>query len=236
MSRMANRRSPHPLPPPMIEGVLESWLRHLEALHPREMELGLERVSTVGQALGLLDPQIPVITVAGTNGKGSVVAISQALLLAAGKRPGAFTSPHFLNFNERIRVCGQDASDQEIIAAFESIEAARNGVSLTYFEFATLAALQVFREREVDVMILEVGLGGRLDASNIINNCRSQVIIIIVADHQAGAVTTEQLNQNRTIGQAADDMAPIYALTQCLVSILQMFGELIVCARGAMCE
>lgn len=197
MSRMANRRSPHPLPPLMIEGVLESWLRHLEALHPREMELGLERVSAVGKALDLLDPQVPVITVAGTNGKGSVVAVSEALLLAAGKRTGAFTSPHFLNFNERIRICGQDASDQEIIAAFESIEAARNGVSLTYFEFATLAALQVFREREVDVMILEVGLGGRLDASNIIDPTVA-VITSIALDHQAwlgdslGAIAREK--------------------------------------------
>ena len=197
MSRMANRRSPHPLPPPMIEGVLESWLRHLETLHPREMELGLKRVSTVGKALDLLDPQVPVITVAGTNGKGSVVAVSEALLLAAGRRPGAFTSPHFLNFNERIRICGEDASDQEIIAAFESIEAARNGVSLTYFEFATLAALQIFREREVDVMILEVGLGGRLDASNMIDPTVA-VITSIALDHQAwlgeslGAIAREK--------------------------------------------
>ena len=98
----------------MIEGGLESWLQYLEGLHPSEMDLGLERVSAVGEALELLNPGVPVITVAGTNGKGSVVAVAEAMLLAAGKRTGAFTSPHFLKFNERISIDGQDAGVQTL--------------------------------------------------------------------------------------------------------------------------
>ena len=167
----------------MTESSLEQWLRHLESLHPREMELGLERVSSVGQTLGLLTPEVPVVTVAGTNGKGSTIAVLESLLAEAGQRVGCFTSPHFLHFNERIRVAGEEACDEEIIAAFEQIESARGETSLTYFEFSTLAALLVFRARAVDVLLLEVGLGGRLDASNIID---PDVVVItnIDLDHQ----------------------------------------------------
>ena len=131
---------------------LSEWLQHLETLHPSEMELGLERVSTVANALGLLPLSVPVVTVAGTNGKGSTVAVLEALLGQCGFRPGAFTSPHFLRFNERIRVAGTEAADMEIIAAFEAIEAARADVSLTYFEFSTLAALLVNNGRPVEAL------------------------------------------------------------------------------------
>lgn len=168
----------------MSDTPLERWLRHLEILHPSAMELGLERVARVAGHLELLPVNRPVVTVAGTNGKGSTVAVLESVLGAAGQRTGCFTSPHFLRFNERIRVAGREVADDDIVAAFESIEAARGTTSLTYFEFATLAALLVFRRKAVDVMILEVGLGGRLDSTNIVDPSVA-VITSIALDHQA---------------------------------------------------
>lgn len=162
---------------------LAQWLQHLETIHPREMELGLDRVSTVARQLGLLPVTVPVVTVAGTNGKGSTVAMLESLLRESGASVGAFTSPHFLRFNERIRIDGEDATDAEIVAAFTAIEAARGDVTLTYFEFANLAALWVFRERAVDMVVLEVGLGGRLDAANMVD-ADVAVITRIDLDHQ----------------------------------------------------
>jgi dihydrofolate synthase/folylpolyglutamate synthase len=167
----------------MSKASLEHWLQRLATIHPREIELGLERVRAVAERLGLLPVSQPVVTVAGTNGKGSTVAVLDALLTAAGYRTGTFTSPHLLHFNERIRVGGVDASDAAIIGAFEAIEAARGDVSLTYFEFATLAALLIFKENALDIIVLEVGLGGRLDAVNIVDPAVS-VITSIDLDHQ----------------------------------------------------
>ena len=167
----------------MSDTPLGRWLSHLESLHPREMELGLERVASVAAALGLLTPAVPVVTVAGTNGKGSTIAVLECLFSQAGRRVGCFTSPHLLRFNERIRVGCEEVPDAEIVAAFEQIEAARGATSLTYFEFSTLAALLVFRTRGADVLLLEVGLGGRLDASNIIDPDVA-VITRIDLDHQ----------------------------------------------------
>ncbi|KZX60153.1 hypothetical protein A3709_12695 [Halioglobus sp. HI00S01] len=167
----------------MNKSALEDWLQHLESLHPTAMELGLERVRSVAQTLELLAPGCRVITVAGTNGKGSTVAVLESLLTVTGHRPGCFTSPHFLRFNERIRVAGEEVDDADIVAAFSAIEQARGETSLTYFEFATLAALWVFRAREVDVVVLEVGLGGRLDSSNVID-ASVAVITSIDLDHQ----------------------------------------------------
>ncbi|MEZ5572368.1 MAG: bifunctional tetrahydrofolate synthase/dihydrofolate synthase [Halioglobus sp.] len=162
---------------------LEQWLRRLETLHPRDIELGLERVRTVAQQLDLLPVSHRVVTVAGTNGKGSTVAVLEALLTEAGYRVGAFTSPHLLHFNERIRVNAADASDKQIVDAFAAIDQARQGISLTYFEFATLAALLIFKENALDIIVLEVGLGGRLDAVNIVDSTVS-VITSIDLDHQ----------------------------------------------------
>ncbi|MEP5567000.1 MAG: folylpolyglutamate synthase/dihydrofolate synthase family protein [Halioglobus sp.] len=167
----------------MTSKTLEHWLKHLETLHPSEMELGLERVSQVAHALDLLPLKLPVVTVAGTNGKGSTVAVLESLLSECGLRPGTFTSPHFLRFNERIRVNREEVDDEAIVAAFEAIEAARSEVSLTYFEFATLAALLVFKREAVDYVLLEVGLGGRLDSANMID-ADVAVITSIDLDHQ----------------------------------------------------
>ena len=167
----------------MVKQSLAQWLQRLERLHPRAIELGLARVASVAAALELLPVEVPVISVAGTNGKGSTVAVLEALLGGAGRLAGVYTSPHILRFNERIRVGGVEASDEEIVAAFERIDSARGTTSLTYFEFATLAALLVFRERRVEVMVLEVGLGGRLDAVNIVDPTVA-VITRIDLDHQ----------------------------------------------------
>lgn len=138
----------------------------METLHPREIELGLVRVEEVRDRLGLAQPAFAVITVSGTNGKGSTVAMLEHTLHAAGYRVGAYTSPHLIEYNERVRLATEAVSDAELCAAFERVEAARTGTPLTYFEFGTLAAIDYFRQRRVEIAILEVGLGGRLDAVN----------------------------------------------------------------------
>ena len=145
---------------------LASWLARLEQLHPSTIELGLERVCKVKDALGLA-PDFPLIIVGGTNGKGSTCAYLEAILLAAGYKTGLYTSPHLLRYNERVRIAGQDTRDAELVAAFEKVEAARGDTPLTYFEFGTLGAMTQFVDAGVDVAILEVGLGGRLDAVNV---------------------------------------------------------------------
>ena len=168
--------------PNMAPLSLSTWLERLESQHPVEIELGLERVSAVAHKLGLLTSPPPTLTVAGTNGKGSVVSVLSAALVHSGKRVGRYTSPHLNRFNERISIDDVEVQDAELVAAFEAIEAASAAISLTYFEVATLAALWIFRERSVDVQVLEVGLGGRLDAVNIIDADLS-VITSIGLDH-----------------------------------------------------
>jgi dihydrofolate synthase/folylpolyglutamate synthase len=147
---------------------LEEWLRLQESVHPKSIDMGLERVGAVAQALELTTPAFAVITVGGTNGKGSVAAHLEALSRSQQRATGLFTSPHFLRYNERIRVNGEEVTDEALIGAFERIEAARGTVTLTFFEYNTLAALLIFRERKVDIALLEVGLGGRLDATNLL--------------------------------------------------------------------
>jgi dihydrofolate synthase/folylpolyglutamate synthase len=148
---------------------LEEWLTLQESVHPKTIDMGLTRVAAVARALGVDKPACPVITVAGTNGKGSTVVHLDGMLRAGGVSTGMFTSPHFLRYNERIRVNGVEAGDDEIVAAFERIERARGSTTLTFFEFNALAALLIFADRKVNVAILEVGLGGRLDAVNLVD-------------------------------------------------------------------
>lgn len=168
----------------MIEHGLADWLDHLERLHPRGqagIELGLERVRQVGAVLRQRQ-DCPVITVGGTNGKGSTCAMLESILLAAGYRVGVYTSPHLLRYNERVRLNGAPADDADFRAAFERVEAARSGVPLTYFEFGTLAAWEMFAVAGLDAIILEVGLGGRLDATNIYDaDCA--IVATIGLDH-----------------------------------------------------
>lgn len=161
---------------------LAQWLAYLEQLHPQAIAMGLDRVSQVAQALGL-SPEFTIITVGGTNGKGSCCAMLEAMLLHAGYRVGCYTSPHLLRYTERVRIGAREAEDEVLCRAFARIEAARGETSLTYFEFGTLAAVMAFGEAGVDVAILEVGLGGRLDAVNVFDaDCA--VVASVDLDHQ----------------------------------------------------
>jgi dihydrofolate synthase/folylpolyglutamate synthase len=150
----------------MLPADLDGWLAHIERLHPKTIAMGLERVAQVRDALGITQ-SCPVIIVGGTNGKGSTCALLEAILLAAGYRVGTYTSPHLLRYNERVRIDGRDASDAALCEGFAAVEAARGEVDLTYFEFGTLAAWVTFARAKLDVLVLEIGLGGRLDAVNV---------------------------------------------------------------------
>ncbi len=163
---------------------LTEWLAWQERLHPSTIDLGLERVGRVWRRLGGGRPAPKVITVGGTNGKGSTVAILEAALLAAGRRVGAYTSPHLLRYNERIRIEGIEVVDEALCDAFGRVDSARGGESLTYFEFGTLAALDLFRRAGVEVALLEVGLGGRLDAVNVVDPDVA-VVTSVGIDHTA---------------------------------------------------
>jgi dihydrofolate synthase/folylpolyglutamate synthase len=172
---------------------LDAWLTHLETAHPVGIDMGLERISRVRDALQL-SFACPVITVGGTNGKGSTCAILESILLRAGYTVGCHTSPHLLSFNERARVNGENASDADLLPHFEAVERARKSLaeppSLTYFEFTTLAIMQLFASRGLDAVVMEVGLGGRLDAVNILDaDCA--IITSIDIDH------TEYLGDTR---------------------------------------
>ncbi|MGH8082781.1 MAG: bifunctional tetrahydrofolate synthase/dihydrofolate synthase, partial [Lysobacter sp.] len=162
---------------------LAEWLSYIERIHPKSIDMGLERIREVSKRLGLKRPGKKTITVGGTNGKGSTVAFIEAIARAGGKKVGAYTSPHLLAYNERIRIDGSDAADADIVAAFEAIEAARGEVVLTYFEYGTLAALWLFERARLDLAILEVGLGGRLDATNIVD-ADVAVVTTVDLDHQ----------------------------------------------------
>jgi dihydrofolate synthase/folylpolyglutamate synthase len=171
--------NPASLPP----RTLQQWLDYQLGIHPRSIELGLARVGEVWRRLGAPRPAPLVITVAGTNGKGSTVAFLEAMLAAGGYRVGAYTSPHILAYNERVRIVGADADDHALTEAFARIDTARGDTALTYFEFGTLAALLLFADAALDVAVLEVGLGGRLDAVNLVD---ADVAIVtgIALDHQ----------------------------------------------------
>ena len=160
---------------------LQDWLAHCERLHPKTIELGHERVRAVAGRMGLRF-DCPVVTVAGTNGKGSTCAMLEAIALQAGWRTGVYTSPHLVHFEERCRIHGEIVKADELVPHFARVEAAREGTTLTYFEFTTLAILSLMAASNLDVAILEVGLGGRLDAVNIIDtDCA--VITSIDLDH-----------------------------------------------------
>jgi dihydrofolate synthase / folylpolyglutamate synthase len=161
---------------------LAEWLHWQEQCHPRPIDLGLDRVASVYRGLGGDAGSVPTITVAGTNGKGSCIAYLEAIYLAQGYRVGVYTSPHILEYNERIRIDGKPLDDDAICDSFARIDQVRGDTSLSYFEFGTLAALDLFRREQVDVQLLEVGLGGRLDAVNIIDPDVA-VVTTIAMDH-----------------------------------------------------
>ena len=172
---------------------LEAWLAYLETLHPKAIALGLDRVEAVRAKMGVrLD--CPVVTVTGTNGKGSTCAMLEAILRCAGYRTGLYTSPHLLRYNERVRIGGEPQDDASLLAAFHAVEDARGDVALTYFEYGTLAALHAFARAGLDAAILEVGLGGRLDAVNIV-------------DADVAVVTTIDLDHMDYLGPTRADIA-----------------------------
>ncbi|KXU81275.1 bifunctional tetrahydrofolate synthase/dihydrofolate synthase [Aeromonas enteropelogenes] len=161
---------------------LVDWLSYLEQIHPVNIDMGLDRVGLVARRMELTELPFKVITVAGTNGKGSSCAMAASILMAAGHKVGVYSSPHLLRFTERVRINGEELADNDHCAAFAEVEAARGETALTFFEFATLAGLWLFRRAAPDVLLLEVGLGGRLDATNVVE---SDVALItsIALDH-----------------------------------------------------
>lgn len=161
---------------------LAEWLSWQENLHPRTIDLGLERVQSVIERLHVAQPAPLIITVGGTNGKGSCVAFLDAILRAAGYRVGVYTSPHLIRYNERIRIDNIEVEDAALCRAFAVINQARGAISLTYFEFATLAALYLFHQTQVDIAVLEVGLGGRLDAVNAVD-ADAALVMNVALDH-----------------------------------------------------
>lgn len=173
---------------------LAEWLQWQETLHPRRIDLGLERVARVAARMGLLQPGPVTITVAGTNGKGSSIALLETIFIRAGCRVCSYTSPHLLRYNERLRINGTEVSDAEWCAAFDAVDTGRRQDSLSYFEFGTLAALKIIQDTAPDIRLLEVGLGGRLDAVNII-------------DPDSALVTSIGIDHSKWLGNTRADIA-----------------------------
>ncbi|MDF7670031.1 bifunctional tetrahydrofolate synthase/dihydrofolate synthase [Orbaceae bacterium ESL0721] len=167
---------------PRSSSDLQTWLSYLEQIHPKTIELGLTRVKEVATRLDLLQPAPYLFTVAGTNGKGTTCRTIEMILLAAGYRVGVYSSPHLIRFTERVRINNQESTEQETVESFVAIERQRGDISLSYFEYGTLSALYQFKKAKLDVVILEVGLGGRLDATNIVDE-NVAVITSIGIDH-----------------------------------------------------
>ncbi|MBU9815729.1 bifunctional tetrahydrofolate synthase/dihydrofolate synthase [Rahnella sp. C60] len=167
---------------PQATSPLATWLYYLEHLHSQAIELGLDRVKAVAAKLDLLTPAPQVFTVAGTNGKGTTCATLESILMAAGYRVGVYSSPHLVRYTERVRIQGEELAESAHCESFALLEAGRGDISLTYFEYGTLSALQLFKQAKLDVVILEVGLGGRLDATNIVD-ASVAVVTSIALDH-----------------------------------------------------
>jgi len=167
---------------PQATSPLATWLYYLEHLHSQAIELGLDRVRAVAEKLDLLTPAPRVFTVAGTNGKGTTCATLESVLMAAGYRVGVYSSPHLVRYTERVRIQGEELPESAHCESFAVLEAGRGDISLTYFEYGTLSALHLFKQAKLDVVILEVGLGGRLDATNIVDASVS-VVTSIALDH-----------------------------------------------------
>ena len=167
----------------MATRTLEDWLAYIERQHPQDIALGLDRVREVAERMELTQPAEKTIVVGGTNGKGSTVAFLDSMARAAGRKTATYTSPHLLRYNERVHIDGHEVDDASLVHAFEAVEAARGETPLTYFEYGTLAVLWLFERQHLDLAILEVGLGGRLDAVNIVD-ADVAVITTVDLDHQ----------------------------------------------------
>ena len=177
---------------PSQSSSLDDWLFYLESVHPANIEMGLERVATVANNIGLLNTSSKIILIGGTNGKGTTARCLESLLLAQGYSVGTYASPHLIRYNERVRINGQELDDQYHVDAFNMLEQGRGRTPLTYFEYGTLGALAIFKRFEVDYVLLEVGLGGRFDATNIVTPYAS-VITTIDLDHKEYLGDTREL-------------------------------------------
>ena len=177
---------------PSQSSSLDDWLFYLESVHPANIEMGLERVATVANNIGLLNTSSKIILIGGTNGKGTTARCLESLLLAQGYSVGTYASPHLIRYNERVRINGQELDDQYHVDAFNMLEQGRGSTPLTYFEYGTLGALAIFKRFEVDYVLLEVGLGGRFDATNIVTPYAS-VITTIDLDHKEYLGDTREL-------------------------------------------
>lgn len=198
---------------------LPAWLQWLEQCHPCEIDLGLERVSQVWRRLHTQSLPFTVVTIGGTNGKGSSTALLVNILVSAGYHTGAYTSPHLLRFNERICVDQQEVCDGEIVAAFAKVDYARGDISLTYFEFSTLAAMEIFIQRDLDIAVLEVGLGGRLDAVNIFD-ADVALITAIDIDHTQWLGCDRETIGREKVGIARSGRPCIYSSLDIPKSVL----------------
>ncbi len=199
---------------------LESWLKELEVNHSKKIDLGLERVAAVFRNLDLGKIAPVVISVAGTNGKGSTVSMISAIGQKAGYKVGEFTSPHILKYNERIKINSLAVADELIVSAFELIEQNLNGISLSYFEYSTLAAAIIFKQEGVDIAVLEVGLGGRLDSTNVIDS-DCAVITTISIDHTDWLGSTIELIAYEKAGIMRKNKPAVYGDKNCPDSITQ---------------
>ncbi|WP_299788391.1 bifunctional tetrahydrofolate synthase/dihydrofolate synthase [uncultured Shewanella sp.] len=210
---------------PVKDASLDDWLDYLLAIHPTEIEMGLARVSEVADRMGLRElPGTRVVTVAGTNGKGTTCAFIEQILLGSGLSVGVYSSPHMLNYNERVRINGEDARDSVFIEAFQAINRARGEISLSFFEFATLAGLYIFKAVAPDVILLEVGLGGRLDATNIVDADIS-VVTSIDIDHQEYLGDTRDLVGREKAGIFRNQKPAIVGEPDTPTSILNVAAE-----------
>lgn len=208
-----------------IFSTVEQWLYHFENRPQQEIQLGLERIKTVANRLNVLDIQAVVITVAGTNGKGSTVATLEAIYSEAGYQVGTYTSPHLLYYNERIRLNKQNIADGDLCSLFELIEKVKGEIHLTYFEMATLAALLYFKQTLPDVIVLEVGLGGRLDATNIVD-ADLAIITTIDFDHEAFLGNTLEAIGFEKAGILKPNQQFVYADINIPQSVLKRVKEL----------
>ncbi|MGS0680827.1 bifunctional tetrahydrofolate synthase/dihydrofolate synthase [Shewanella sp. 125m-7] len=210
---------------PKSGAALSNWLDFLLAIHPTEIDMGLARVSQVAERMGLIDlGETKIVTVAGTNGKGTTCAMIEAALQLSGQTVGVYSSPHLLKYNERVRINGIDATDTALVNAFEAIEIARAEISLTFFEYATLAGLYLFKAAKLDVVLLEVGLGGRLDATNIID-ADIAVVTSIDLDHQEYLGDTRELVGAEKAGIFRANRPAIVGEPDCPDSLIEVASQ-----------
>lgn len=215
-----NDNRPRRVKAPRAGASLERWLNYLESIHPSEIDLGLDRVVLVLRRLFPRNPAGRIVTIGGTNGKGSAVVALEQLLIRAGRSTGAYTSPHLQRYNERVRINGSEVSDRSLVQAFEQVEAARQDTTLTYFEFGTLAAFVLFQQAQVEDWVLEVGLGGRLDAVNVLDPDLA-VITSVDIDHVSFLGDNREAIGFEKAGILRPGIHVIYADTDPPASVLQ---------------